>query len=112
MTVDHQSCTDNTTNPNLEVYNDSETINSGSQLNSAESQKPLGTFAKPTHSLSLRTDTAFRQQRLPAWRPILTPQNVIPILFAIGVFFIPLGILFLVSSAGVPSYFVSFLVDS
>lgn len=49
-------------------------------------------------------DTPFRQQRLPAWRPLLTPQNVIPILFCIGLVFVPLGIVFLVSSTGVQEY--------
>jgi len=36
--------------------------------------------------------TAFRQQQLAAWQPILTPQCVIPTLFIIGIIFIPVGI--------------------
>ncbi|KAJ3091698.1 hypothetical protein HK102_013779 [Quaeritorhiza haematococci] len=39
-----------------------------------------------------RTHTAFKQQRLKAWQPILTPKTVLPLFFAIGVVFIPLGI--------------------
>ncbi|KAH8596260.1 CDC50 family protein [Bisporella sp. PMI_857] len=37
------------------------------------------------------TDTAFRQQRLKAWQPILTPKSVLPLFFAIGIIFGPIG---------------------
>lgn len=37
------------------------------------------------------TDTAFRQQRLKAWQPILTPATVLPTFFLIGIIFLPLG---------------------
>lgn len=37
-------------------------------------------------------NTAFRQQRLKAWQPILTPKSVIPLLFVLAVIFAPLGI--------------------
>ncbi|KAK6457742.1 ligand-effect modulator 3 family [Scheffersomyces xylosifermentans] len=37
-------------------------------------------------------NTAFRQQRLKAWQPILTPRSVIPFLFVLAVIFAPLGI--------------------
>ncbi|KAJ6171628.1 hypothetical protein N7470_000695 [Penicillium chermesinum] len=36
-------------------------------------------------------NTAFRQQRLKAWQPILTPKSVLPLFFAIGIIFAPLG---------------------
>jgi hypothetical protein len=36
-------------------------------------------------------NTAFRQQRLRAWQPILTPRSVLPIFFVIGAIFAPLG---------------------
>lgn len=36
-------------------------------------------------------DTAFKQQRLKAWQPILTPKTVLPTLFAIAVIFAPIG---------------------
>ncbi|TVY48808.1 Meiotically up-regulated gene 89 protein, partial [Lachnellula cervina] len=36
-------------------------------------------------------DTAFRQQRLKAWQPILTPKTVLPLFFAIGIIFAPIG---------------------
>jgi len=37
-------------------------------------------------------NNAIRQQRLKAWQPILTPKNVLPTLFFIGISFIPIGI--------------------
>lgn len=37
-------------------------------------------------------NNAIRQQRLKAWQPILTPKNVLPTLFFIGISFIPVGI--------------------
>jgi hypothetical protein len=38
-------------------------------------------------------DTAFKQQRLKAWQPILTPKTVLPTLFIIGILFAPIGAL-------------------
>ncbi|CAB3406177.1 unnamed protein product [Caenorhabditis bovis] len=44
--------------------------------------------------------SALRQQKLPAWQPILTASTVIPTVLAIGVIFIPIGIaLFLASNS-------------
>ncbi|KAK9386748.1 CDC50/LEM3 family [Lipomyces mesembrius] len=43
-------------------------------------------------------DTAFRQQRLKAWQPILTPKTVLPIFFAVGLIFAPIGALLLWAS--------------
>ena len=37
-------------------------------------------------------DSAFKQQRLPAWQPILTAGTVLPTFFVIGIAFIPIGI--------------------
>lgn len=36
-------------------------------------------------------DTAFKQQRLKAWQPILTPKTVLPTFFLIGLVFAPIG---------------------
>ncbi|KAJ5765557.1 Meiotically protein [Penicillium odoratum] len=36
-------------------------------------------------------NTAFRQQRLKAWQPILTPKSVLPLFFVVGIVFAPLG---------------------
>ncbi|KYG48292.1 hypothetical protein M433DRAFT_132257 [Acidomyces richmondensis BFW] len=46
-------------------------------------------------------NTAFRQQRLKAWQPILTPKTVLPLFFAVGVIFAPIGGLLLWTSAKV-----------
>lgn len=45
-----------------------------------------------TLKIKLFIDTAFKQQRLPAWQPILTARNVMPIFFAVAAAFIPIGI--------------------
>jgi len=42
--------------------------------------------------------TAFKQQRLKAWQPILTPKTVLPTFFVVGLLFLPLGIGLLVTS--------------
>ena len=49
----------------------------------------------PTHT---RTGSAFKQQRLKAWQPILTPRTVLPAFFAIGIAFVPIGIGLFISS--------------
>ncbi|KAK7043731.1 alkylphosphocholine resistance protein lem3 [Paramarasmius palmivorus] len=36
-------------------------------------------------------NTAFKQQRLKAWQPILTPKTVLPTFFIIGIIFGPIG---------------------
>ncbi|PWN53763.1 Lem3/Cdc50 [Violaceomyces palustris] len=36
-------------------------------------------------------NTAFKQQRLKAWQPILTPRTVLPTFFLIGLIFAPIG---------------------
>lgn len=47
--------------------------------------QPSSVSRKPSNS-------AFKQQRLPAWQPILTAGTVLPTFFIIGVAFIPIGI--------------------
>lgn len=46
-------------------------------------------------------NTAFRQQRLKAWQPILTPKTVLPLFFTIGIIFAPIGGLLLYASSEV-----------
>ncbi|MCJ1467782.1 hypothetical protein MMC07_006407 [Pseudocyphellaria aurata] len=46
-------------------------------------------------------NTAFRQQRLKAWQPILTPKTVLPLFFTVGIIFAPIGGLLLYASAQV-----------
>ncbi|KAK2843420.1 hypothetical protein Q7C36_011635 [Tachysurus vachellii] len=43
-------------------------------------------------------NTAFKQQRLPAWQPVLTAGTVLPAFFIIGLLFIPIGIGLFVTS--------------
>ncbi|ESO03959.1 hypothetical protein HELRODRAFT_185597 [Helobdella robusta] len=43
-------------------------------------------------------DTKFKQQKLPAWQPIITASTVLPLLFIAGIVFIPLGVALLVTS--------------
>lgn len=38
-------------------------------------------------------NTAFRQQRLKSWQPILTPKSVIPMFFFLSLIFSPIGVL-------------------
>ena len=54
-------------------------------------------------TIDLLTDSAFKQQRLPAWQPILTAGTVLPTFFVIGVAFIPIGIAMLWFSENVSS---------
>jgi len=46
-------------------------------------------------------NTAFKQQRLKAWQPILTPKTVLPTFFIVGIIFAPLGGLLLYASNSV-----------
>lgn len=46
-------------------------------------------------------NTAFKQQRLKAWQPILTPKTVLPVLFAVGLLFAPIGGLLIWGSGSV-----------
>src|SRR6266496_5277735 len=58
-------------------------------------------------------NTAFRQQRLLAYAPILTPKTVLPLFFAVGIIFGPIGGLLLYASAQVsyqPHPIVSWLL--
>ena len=56
------------------------------------------------------SDSAFKQQRLPAWQPILTAGTVLPTFFIIGVAFIPIGIGLLHFSNNVRSFFIHFIL--
>uniref|UniRef100_A0A673LQR5 Cell cycle control protein n=1 Tax=Sinocyclocheilus rhinocerous TaxID=307959 RepID=A0A673LQR5_9TELE len=49
-------------------------------------------------------NTAFKQQRLPAWQPILTAGTVLPAFFMIGLIFIPIGIGLLVTSNNIKEF--------
>ncbi|KAM3523216.1 hypothetical protein MY4038_008293 [Beauveria bassiana] len=65
---------------------------------SHDSNPPNGSEKKKSRRPA---NTAFRQQRLKAWQPILTPKTVIPIYFAIGIIFAPIGGLLLYANSQV-----------
>ncbi|THG99267.1 hypothetical protein EW026_g3052 [Hermanssonia centrifuga] len=50
----------------------------------AAAKKEKGSWRKPAN-------TAFKQQRLKAWQPILTPKTVLPTLLVIAIIFAPIG---------------------
>lgn len=50
---------------------------------------------KPKKKFRIPKNTAFNQQRLRAWQPILTPKQVLPTLFLIGMIFAPIGAILL-----------------
>ncbi|KAH9951489.1 cell cycle control protein [Amylocystis lapponica] len=58
--------------------------NKGSSENGEAPKKEKGSWRRPAN-------TAFKQQRLKAWQPILTPKTVLPTLFIIGIVFAPIG---------------------
>ncbi|RDA92515.1 hypothetical protein CP533_4205 [Ophiocordyceps camponoti-saundersi (nom. inval.)] len=53
-------------------------------------------------------NTAFRQQRLKAWQPILTPKTVLPLFFTIGIIFAPIGGLLLYASSKVQEIIIDY----
>lgn len=44
------------------------------------------------------SDSAFKQQKLKAWQPILTPKWVISCFTVVGAIFIPIGIAIMLAS--------------
>jgi hypothetical protein len=52
----------------------------------------------------LGIDTAFKQQRLKAWQPILTPKTVLPTFFILGIIFAPIGAALIWGSGQVDIY--------
>jgi len=59
---------------------------------------PLTDELKLNNEYSKQIGTPFKQQKLSAWQPILTASTVIPWLLAIGIIFLPIGILLLNTS--------------
>lgn len=49
-------------------------------------------------------DSAFKQQRLPAWQPVLTAHSVLPAFFVIGFAFLPIAIGLFLSSQSVQEF--------
>jgi hypothetical protein len=57
--------------------------------------------------IDLFLDTAFKQQRLPAWQPIITANTALPVFLIIGLIFIPIGVGLVITSNGV-RFFLKF----
>lgn len=53
-------------------------------------------------------DSAFKQQRLPAWQPVLTAGTVLPTFFIIGILFIPVGVALLYFSDEVSEHVIDY----
>ena len=58
----------------------------------------IALFLMLINSCSCIAGSAFKQQKLPAWQPILTAGTVLPTFFVIGFVFIPIGFVLLMSS--------------
>uniref|UniRef100_T1GKB9 Uncharacterized protein n=1 Tax=Megaselia scalaris TaxID=36166 RepID=T1GKB9_MEGSC len=54
------------------------------------------------------SDSAFKQQRLPAWQPVLTAGTVLPTFFIIGIAFIPVGVALLYFSDQVKEHIIDY----
>lgn len=54
------------------------------------------------------SESAFKQQKLPAWQPILTPRWVIGTFIVVAVVFIPIGIVILDASNKVQEYAIEY----
>lgn len=54
------------------------------------------------------SDSAFKQQRLPAWQPMLTAGTVLPTFFIIGIAFIPVGVGLLYFSGSVQEKIIDY----
>jgi len=87
----------------------SETQVAAAREDSISSQDPNNPDNKEKKAKSRRpANTAFRQQRLKAWQPILTPKTVLPLFFAIGIIFGPIGGLLLYASAQVQELVIDY----
>ncbi|KAI9893749.1 MAG: hypothetical protein M1814_005965 [Vezdaea aestivalis] len=70
-------------------------------------QEPQDSDPKTTKSRR-PPNTAFRQQRLKAWQPILTPKTVLPLFFAVGIILAPIGGLLLYASSQVQEIVIDY----
>ncbi|PVV00857.1 hypothetical protein BB560_004745, partial [Smittium megazygosporum] len=52
--------------------------------------------------------TAFKQQRLRSWQPLLTPKTVLPTFFIIGILFVPIGAILYWQSSKLFEYSINY----
>ncbi|KAM9320351.1 cell cycle control protein 50C-like [Gastrophryne carolinensis] len=53
-------------------------------------------------------NSAFKQQRLPAWKPLLTPESVLSSFFLIGLFCLAVGISWIVATTNVKEIWITY----
>ena len=53
-------------------------------------------------------DSAFKQQKLPAWQPVLTASSVLPTFFVVGFAFLPISIGLFFSSSSVQEFQIEY----
>ncbi|QLQ81266.1 hypothetical protein HG537_0F00270 [Torulaspora globosa] len=70
-------------------------------LTDSDTGEPVKKSRKPPN-------TAFRQQRLKAWQPILSPQSVLPLLIFVACIFAPIGIGLIVSATNVQDLVIDY----
>ncbi|CCH61565.1 hypothetical protein TBLA_0F00210 [Henningerozyma blattae CBS 6284] len=61
-----------------------------------------------THKSRRPPNTAFRQQRLKSWQPILSPQSVLPLLILMTCIFAPIGIGLIISTLRVENLNINY----
>lgn len=96
--------TTNGTNSGIGLYNTTDM-----DSDSDSEVRPGDSGVKDVKQKSRRPpNTAFRQQRLKAWQPILTPKTVLPLFFCIAVVFAPIGGLLLYASNQVQELIIDY----
>ncbi|KAH7589806.1 LEM3 (ligand-effect modulator 3) family / CDC50 family [Nakaseomyces glabratus] len=63
--------------------------------------EPEDSLMGTEHKSNKPPNTAFRQQRLKSWQPILSPQSVLPLLIFYACIFTPIGVGLILSAKGV-----------
>ncbi|KAL7275062.1 alkylphosphocholine resistance protein lem3 [Rhizina undulata] len=77
-------------------------------MSSSGSERENGGESRKKEKSRRPGNTAFRQQRLKAWQPILTPTTVLPLFFAVGIIFAPIGGLLLWASTQVQELVIDY----
>lgn len=78
------------------------------RADSVEEQDPHNARDDKKQKSRRPANTAFRQQRLKAWQPILTPKSVLPMFFIIGIIFAPIGGLLIWTSSKVEELVIDY----
>nr|KMM63975.1 LEM3-like protein [Coccidioides posadasii RMSCC 3488] len=78
------------------------------RADSVEEQDPHNSREDKKPKSRRPANTAFRQQRLKAWQPILTPKTVLPLFFAVGIIFAPIGGLLIWASSQVEEIVIDY----